>query len=106
MEIIENNPQAEEPSQPADTLPLATWEALPDKLRQAASNAGWTELMPVQAKAIPYLFAQQDTMIQSRTGSGKTGAYLLPMLEMLNPLAHHPGAGAGAHARAGAAGDA
>lgn len=42
--------------------------------------------MPVQAKAIPYLFAQRDMMIQSRTGSGKTGAYLLPILEMINPL--------------------
>ena len=42
--------------------------------------------MPVQSKAIPYLFAQRDMMIQSRTGSGKTGAYLLPILEMVNPI--------------------
>ncbi|MEM5776283.1 MAG: DEAD/DEAH box helicase, partial [Anaerolineaceae bacterium] len=51
-----------------------------------AALAGWQELMPVQAKAIPYLFSGRDMMIQSRTGSGKTGAYLLPMLEMVNPL--------------------
>ena len=44
------------------------------------------ELLPVQAKAIPYIFSGRDMMIQSRTGSGKTGAYLLPMLEMVNPL--------------------
>jgi ATP-dependent RNA helicase DeaD len=42
--------------------------------------------MPVQAKAIPYLFSGRDMMIQSRTGSGKTGAFLLPILEIINPL--------------------
>ncbi len=67
-------------------LPEASLADLPEKLRQGAADAGWTELMPVQSKAIPYLFAQRDMMIQSRTGSGKTGAYLLPMLEMINPL--------------------
>lgn len=67
-------------------LPEASVADLPEKLRQGVMAAGWSELMPVQAKAIPYLFAQRDMMIQSRTGSGKTGAYLLPMLEMINPL--------------------
>ena len=69
-----------------DVLPEATLTDLPEKLRQAAIQVGWSELMPVQAKALPYLFAQRDMMIQSRTGSGKTGAYLLPILEMVNPL--------------------
>ena len=71
---------------PQDKLPEATLADLPEKLRKGAAAAGWTELMPVQAKAIPYLFSQRDMMIQSRTGSGKTGAYLLPLLEMINPL--------------------
>jgi ATP-dependent RNA helicase DeaD len=66
-------------------LPEATINDLPEKLRQGITEAGWTQLMPVQAKAIPYLFSQRDMMIQSRTGSGKTGAYLLPILEMINP---------------------
>ena len=69
-----------------DKLPEATLADLPEKLRKGAAEAGWTELMPVQSKAIPYLFSQRDMMIQSRTGSGKTGAYLLPLLEMINPL--------------------
>lgn len=41
--------------------------------------------MPVQAQAIPYLLAGRNSIIQARTGSGKTGAFLLPMLERLDP---------------------
>src|SRR5688572_7725699 len=41
--------------------------------------------MPVQARAIPYLLADRGMMIQARTGSGKTGAFVLPMLERLDP---------------------
>src|SRR3990172_1452855 len=40
--------------------------------------------MPVQARAIPYLLAKRDMIVQARTGSGKTGAFLLPMLERLD----------------------
>jgi ATP-dependent RNA helicase DeaD len=68
-----------------EELPLANLADLPEKLRQGAALAGWSELTPVQSKAIPYLFAHRDMMIQSRTGSGKTGAYLLPLLELINP---------------------
>ena len=71
---------------PLEELPMATLSDLPEKLQQGVALAGWKELLPVQAKAIPYLFSQRDMMIQSRTGSGKTGAYLLPMLEMVNPF--------------------
>src|SRR5271157_3151508 len=69
-----------------EDLPEASLSDLPAKLQLGAIQAGWSQLMPVQAKAIPYLFSQRDMMIQSRTGSGKTGAYLLPILEMINPL--------------------
>ncbi|MCE9635431.1 MAG: DEAD/DEAH box helicase [Planctomycetes bacterium] len=46
---------------------------------------GWTELMPVQRLALPYLFAGRDVMVQSRTGSGKTGAFVLPILDRIDP---------------------
>ncbi len=45
--------------------------------------------MPVQARAIPYLLAGREMMIQARTGSGKTGAFILPMLERLDPHEAH-----------------
>jgi ATP-dependent RNA helicase DeaD len=41
--------------------------------------------MPVQAKGIPYMLAGRGVLIQARTGSGKTGAFILPMLERLDP---------------------
>ena len=59
-------------------------DQLPPRLHEAAARAGWTALMPVQARGIPYLIAGRNMMIQARTGSGKTGAYLLPMLERLD----------------------
>jgi ATP-dependent RNA helicase DeaD len=74
-----------QPAAPIEELPPATIADLPEKLRQGAARAGWSELMPVQARAMPYLLARRDMMIQSRTGSGKTGAYLLPILAKVNP---------------------
>jgi ATP-dependent RNA helicase DeaD len=68
-----------------DLLPDITLDQLPDNLRTAVARAGWPALMPVQARTIPYLQAGQDVMVQARTGSGKTGAFLLPMLERLDP---------------------
>ncbi len=68
-----------------NVLPDMTLEQLPDRLRAAAARAGWAQLMPVQARTIPYLLAGRNMMIQARTGSGKTGAFLLPMLERLDP---------------------
>lgn len=71
--------------EPRDPLPETTLDALPDRLRTAVGHPGWTSLMPVQARGIPYLLAGRDLVIQARTGSGKTAAFLLPMLERLNP---------------------
>ena len=67
-------------------LPDVTIEQLPERLRETAARVGWTALMPVQARAIPYMLGSRNMMIQARTGSGKTGAFLLPMLERLDPM--------------------
>ncbi|MBN1937587.1 MAG: DEAD/DEAH box helicase [Anaerolineae bacterium] len=76
---------SQQPDQQRPPLPDVTLEQLSAPLRAAAARAGWTTLMPVQARAIPYLLAKRDMMIQARTGSGKTGAYILPMLERIDP---------------------
>ncbi len=71
--------------EPESALPEVTMAGLPPHLRDAVTRAGWSELMPVQSRAIPYLLAGRDLMVQSRTGSGKTGAYLLPILDRIDP---------------------
>ena len=71
--------------EPENALPEISIENLPEGLRKAANRAGWNALVPVQAKAIPYIRANRDLMVQSRTGSGKTGAFILPILEKLDP---------------------
>ncbi|MBN1782253.1 DEAD/DEAH box helicase [bacterium] len=67
-----------------EILPDVTLDQLDPALQQAAGRAGWTILMPVQARGIPCLLAGRNMMIQARTGSGKTGAFLLPLLSLLD----------------------
>ena len=69
---------------PEDSLPPISLDSLPEQMQDACARAGWPRLMPVQAHALPYLMAGRDIMVQSRTGSGKTGAYLLPLLSLLD----------------------
>ena len=70
--------------EPENALPEAALDALPERIRTACAGAGWTKLLPVQARAIPYVLAGRNLMVQSQTGSGKTGAFILPILERLD----------------------
>ena len=80
-------PQANQDSvEPDNALPEVSIADLPDSWKESAARAGWTSLMPVQAKAMPYIMAGRDLMVQARTGSGKTGAFVMPILERINPL--------------------
>jgi ATP-dependent RNA helicase DeaD len=72
-------------SEPDNSIPEISMEELSPKMREAMQRAGWKDLMPVQAKAMPYMLSSRDIMIQSRTGSGKTGAFILPLIEKVNP---------------------
>ncbi|WP_165176807.1 DEAD/DEAH box helicase [Desulfovibrio sp. ZJ369] len=72
-------------SEPEDALPRVRLADLPKSMQEACARSGWQSLMPVQSLALPYLLAGRDIMVQSRTGSGKTGCYLLPMLPRLDP---------------------
>lgn len=71
--------------EPENALPEVSLAALPQLLQTACAKAGWNSLMPVQSRALPYLLEGRDLMVQSRTGSGKTGTYLLPLMARLNP---------------------
>jgi ATP-dependent RNA helicase DeaD len=69
--------------EPQDKLPDYSVEYLPLRLQETIKELGWNELMPVQKKTIPYMMQGRDMLIQSKTGSGKTGAFLLPLLQVI-----------------------
>lgn len=49
------------------------------------AELGFTSLTPIQAQSIPVLLEGRDLIGQSKTGSGKTAAFALPMLQKLDP---------------------
>lgn len=53
------------------------------QIRTAISEAGYTEPTPIQVKAIPPILAGQDVMGIAQTGTGKTAAFVLPILMKL-----------------------
>ena len=55
----------------------------PELLRAVASQ-GYTEPTPVQAKSIPLVLAGRDVLAGAQTGTGKTAAFVLPMLQRLH----------------------
>lgn len=70
--------------EPENALAEISLAELSPELRTACENAGWKSLVPVQAQSIPYILAGRDMMVQSRTGSGKTGAYILPIMQKID----------------------
>ncbi len=62
---------------------FASLPLLPELLAVVA-DLGFEQLTPIQAQAIPPLLAGQDLVGQSKTGSGKTAAYALPILNALD----------------------
>ncbi|MBK8432484.1 MAG: DEAD/DEAH box helicase [Chloroflexi bacterium] len=68
------------------TFPPIAINELPELLQDALRPTGWQSLTPVQSTAIPYMLAGQDIMAQAKTGSGKTAAFILPILNNIDPL--------------------
>jgi superfamily II DNA/RNA helicase len=60
-----------------DTLPLDA------KLLRAVADSGYTAMTPIQAKAIPIVLAGQDVMGAAQTGTGKTAAFTIPLLQKM-----------------------
>jgi len=67
--------------------------ALSPELQRAFAALGYESPFPVQAQAIPAVLAGQDLVVQAETGSGKTIAFLAPLVHLLTkaPAAKAPG---------------
>jgi superfamily II DNA/RNA helicase len=57
--------------------------ALDEKLLRAVVESGYTQMTPIQAKAIPLVLEGRDVMGAAQTGTGKTAAFTLPLLQKM-----------------------
>ena len=62
-----------------------TFAALDDSIKQGVRDLGWTTPTPVQEKTLPLMRSGSDMIVQAHTGSGKTGAFGIPIAEALDP---------------------
>ena len=70
-----------------DKLELKKFEDinLSKEVLDAVSDMGFEEPSPIQAQAIPYLMEGLDVIGQAQTGTGKTAAFGIPIVESVNP---------------------
>jgi ATP-dependent RNA helicase RhlE len=62
--------------------------ALSADLLRTVAEEGYTEPTPVQEKAIPLVLSGRDVLAAAQTGTGKTAAFVLPILDRLRPHAN------------------
>ncbi|XP_012054785.1 PREDICTED: probable ATP-dependent RNA helicase DDX56 [Atta cephalotes] len=56
---------------------------LDDRILKAITKLGWTEPTLIQDKVIPLLLEGKDLLIKARTGSGKTAAFVVPLIQKI-----------------------
>jgi ATP-dependent RNA helicase DeaD len=70
---------------------FAAFDLRPEVLR-ALDEIGYEEPSPVQTQAIPLLLEGRDLIAQAMTGTGKTAAFGIPMVQRADPRQREPGA--------------
>lgn len=63
---------------------------LPEALIQVVSEMGYENPSPIQAQTIPHLLKGEDVLGLAQTGTGKTGAFALPLLANIDISKNHP----------------
>ena len=61
-----------------DELPISV------EVKRGVADLGFTEMFPIQERAIPLLLEGRDVIGQAKTGTGKTAAFAIPMIERLD----------------------
>lgn len=58
---------------------------LSEEIKKAIADMGFEEATPIQSLAIPHIMDGKDVTGQAQTGTGKTAAFGIPILEMVDP---------------------
>src|SRR3954470_14896747 len=66
-------------------MPTFTELGLSEPLTEALKHLGYEKPTPIQEQAIPALLAGSDVIGQAQTGTGKTAAFGLPLLQYVDP---------------------
>ncbi|HYO55845.1 DEAD/DEAH box helicase, partial [Archangium sp.] len=77
-------------STPSDTIPTFEQLGLGPALVEALSGLGYEEPTPIQRAALPPLLAGKDLLGIAATGTGKTAAFALPLLQRITPGKREP----------------
>ncbi len=66
---------------------IIKFEDLPisDEIKRSVTELGFEEPSPIQAQSIPVILTGRDVIGQAQTGTGKTAAFSIPVLDMVDP---------------------
>ncbi|SVC56349.1 uncharacterized protein METZ01_LOCUS309203, partial [marine metagenome] len=73
--------------------PQGAFGTLIEKIQQAIAKEGYVTPTPIQEKCIPHLLEGKDLIGTAQTGTGKTAAFTLPLLERLSGNSQRPARG-------------
>ena len=78
-------------SEDTETPPASTFAelGLAPEVLAAVEALGYEEPTPIQLRGIPLLLAGRDVIGRAATGTGKTAAFALPLVQRIDTRAHH-----------------
>jgi len=61
-----------------------------EEILRAVEEMGYTQPSPIQQQAIPFILQGRDLIGQAQTGTGKTAAFAIPIIDLVDPEFNKP----------------